>query len=290
VAKAANPGVSKAGRVSPSSNTLRQLYILSGNLCANPACNTVLLNANGTIVGEVCHIRAEKPGGARYDSKMSDEDRRAASNLILLCNVCHKIVDTEREKYKVATLTRWKSDREAKFAAVGDTLRQRYTEQIEDEAATIDLSSPKSLVGLIKHLDDQKVSHLIDTDTHRKIAAYAEKLKHLSTPDRALMRAIIEKCLALGGRREGDYGISVHPDDLKTLMIDGRRLSDNRIKKLAGTLDRHGLGSLDYDLEPRLFIAAPDDTVAWSDVQDYIAKDGRSLTDIIEDLKFGLLD
>lgn len=290
MAKTGKSIVTKAGRVAPSSSTLRQLYILSGNLCANPACNTVLLNANGTIVGEVCHIRAEKPGGARYDAKMTDENRRAAANLILLCNVCHKLVDTERKKYTVPILTKWKSDREAKFAAVGDTLRQRYTQQIEDEADTIDLSSPKSLAGLIKHLNDQNVIHMVDSETHVHIAAFAERLKHLSAPDRALLRAIVEKTLTLGGRREGEYGISVHPDDLKTLKVDGARLSDYRIRKLANTLDRNGLGSLDVDLEPSLFVSAPHHSVAWSDVQAYVAQSGRALRDVIDDLKFGLLD
>ncbi|WP_426232030.1 hypothetical protein [Pararhizobium sp. DWP3-4] len=255
-------GAPITGRVSPSSATLRQLYMLSGNLCAKPTCNTVLLNANGTIVGEVCHIRAEKPGGARYDATMNEEERRAPANLILLCNVCHKLVDTEHKKYTVNILSRWKSEREEKFEAVGDTLRQRYAEQIEDEAETVDSSSPKSLKGLIKHLDDQNVVHLIDPATYQEITSYCGKLKHLSAPDRSLMRAIVEKSLSLGGRRENDYGISIHPNDLKTIKIDGKRLSEYRINKLAGTLEGHGLGSLDCDSEPALFVSAPDESVA----------------------------
>src|SRR5258708_38282426 len=94
----------------PSTKTLRHLYALSGNQCANPRCATVLINANGTLVADVCHIKAEKPGGPRFDKKLSAESRRAPANLILLCNTCHTLVDREPEQYSVAVLTKWKRD------------------------------------------------------------------------------------------------------------------------------------------------------------------------------------
>jgi hypothetical protein len=206
----------KSARKAPSTQTLRQLYVLSGNLCAKPGCNTVLVNANGTLVGEACHIKAESPGGARFDKNLSEEQRRAFANLIFLCNVCHKLVDTEPKKFTVAILTKWKRDREERFAAVGDTLRQRYLQEIKDEADAGGLSFPKSLQAYVKYLDDEKSSHTIDAQTVEDVAAYVERLRHVSLPDRNLMRAIVEKCLQLGGRRTtASGGVCVHPDDLK---------------------------------------------------------------------------
>src|ERR1700674_1194954 len=93
--------MNEAARKAPSAKTLRQLYMLSGNLCANPSCKTVLINANGTLVADVCHIKAEKPGGPRFDPTLTEEERRAPANLILLCNVCHSLVDRELKKYTV---------------------------------------------------------------------------------------------------------------------------------------------------------------------------------------------
>src|SRR4051812_16851205 len=75
-------------RKAPSAKTLRQLYLLSGNLCANPKCNTVLVNANGTMVADVCHIRAESRGGPRFDNLLTEEQRRNTKNLLLLCSAC----------------------------------------------------------------------------------------------------------------------------------------------------------------------------------------------------------
>ncbi len=85
----------------PTEKTVRRLFAMSGNVCAFPECSSPLVEPIGTITGEICHIRARKPGGPRFDSSQSPTDRHAYKNLILLCGQHHKIVDAE------ARLTRW---------------------------------------------------------------------------------------------------------------------------------------------------------------------------------------
>jgi len=279
----------KARKV-PSAKTLRHLYVLSGNQCANPGCTTVLINANGTLVADVCHIKAEKPGGPRFDKRLSAEARRAPENLILLCSTCHKLVDRETRKYTVAVLTKWKRDREDRFAAVGDTLRQRYAGEIVDEAEAGDLTLPRTLKRYKRFLKKSRFSSRIDERTVENIESYVDRLRHVARADRELMRAIVEKGIALGGHRETGSGIDVHPDDLKTINVDNRRLSDYRIDKLGRTLDRNNLGGLDADEEPRLQISAPDEDLGWSTLKAFLEADGKTLRDVICDLKFGLLD
>jgi HNH endonuclease len=285
-----NSAMTEAVRQAPSPKTFRQLYVLSGNQCANPRCTTVLINANGTLVADVCHIKAEKPGGPRFDKKLSPERRRAPANLILLCSTCHKLVDREPQKYTVAVLTKWKRDREDRFAAVGDTLRQRYVGEIVDEAELEEFTLPLTLKRYKHFLNDNRFFSSIDNSTFENIESYVDRLRHIARSDRELMRAIIEKGIALGGRRETEGGIDVHPDDLKTINKDNRRLSDYRIAKLGRTLDRNSLGGMDVDEEPRLQISAPDEDLAWSTVKDFLEADGKTLRDVICDLKFGLLD
>jgi len=278
-------------RKAPSAKTLRQLYLLSGNLCANPKCDTVLVNANGTMVADVCHIKAESPGGPRFDKTLTEEQRRSADNLVLFCSTCHTLVDREATKYTVQVLTKWKKDREARFAAVGDSLRQRYLQAIADEAELTDLSIPRSLRSYIKFLKKNKYTHNVSLRTIKDLTAYIDQLRHLSLPDRDLMRAIIEKALSLGARRERWGGVSVHPNDLKTILIENRRLSDYRIRKLGNTLDRNQLGGIEVDdREPQLNISAPDDDLQWSDLKKFLEGRNRSLRDVICDLKFSLLD
>jgi hypothetical protein len=280
-----------AGRKAPSSKTLRQLYVLSGNLCANPHCKTVLINANGTLVADVCHIKAEKSGGPRFDPKLSEEERRAPANLILLCNTCHSLVDREPQEYTVKVLTKWKRTREKRFAAIGDTLRQRYVAEIIDDAETGDITMPRSLKKYKRYLSKRRFTSEIDKSTLKKVRDYVNRLRHIDRSDRSLMRAIVEKGITMGGRRENEYGgIEIHPDDLKTIYVDNRRLSDYRIKKLGQTLDRNGLGGVDVDPEPQLQIISPDEDLGWSTLQEFLETEGKTLEDLICDLKFSLLD
>lgn len=277
-------------RKAPSTKTLRRLYLLSGNQCANPKCSTVLINANGTLVADVCHIKAESPGGPRFDSNLDAEARRAPKNLILLCNTCHTLVDAEPKTYSVAVLTKWKKDREARFEAVGDTLRKRYVEEIVDEAEEIGLTKPKTLRAYIAYLEAQKLSHTIDKSTPGQVGVFAEKLRHLALPDRELMRAVIEKAIAMGGARENEHGVSIHPHDLKSILIGGSRISDYRISKFGKTLERNELGSIEVDEEPVLYIRAPLEDIHWSLLKDYLENRDNTLRDVVCDLKFGLLD
>lgn len=45
------------------------------------------------VNAEAAHIRGEKAGSARYDSEMTDDERRAFENLILICPSCHARID-----------------------------------------------------------------------------------------------------------------------------------------------------------------------------------------------------
>jgi len=80
-------------RIPPTLSTIKRLFALSGNECAFPQCRIRLVEDDGTIVGEACHIHAAEPGGPRFKPMQSDDDRRAFDNLILLCANHHRVVD-----------------------------------------------------------------------------------------------------------------------------------------------------------------------------------------------------
>lgn len=99
---------------SPSRPTVKRLFAVSGNLCAFPSCSTPLVDPHsGSIVGEICHIKGDKPGAARYDLEQTDEQRQGFDNLILLCNVHHKVVDDDEVAYRADRVTQIKRDHEA---------------------------------------------------------------------------------------------------------------------------------------------------------------------------------
>lgn len=85
---------------------------MSGNLCAFPRCALPIVEAVGTITGEICHIRARNEGGPRFDVTQSEDERQSFDNLVLLCRRHHKMVDAEPDVYSVEALEEIKRLRE----------------------------------------------------------------------------------------------------------------------------------------------------------------------------------
>jgi hypothetical protein len=81
--------MTEVAKLAPTFTTLRDLFVHSGNQCAFPRCDRILVNAKGQWVGELCHIRAALPGGERYDDAMTNEERRGRANLLLMCHEHH---------------------------------------------------------------------------------------------------------------------------------------------------------------------------------------------------------
>lgn len=90
--------------------TIKILFAKAHNQCALPNC-TVQLVVDETVVGHVGHIRARRKGGPRYDPALTEAERSAPANLLLLCPTCHTIVD-KTKTYSVDQLTRIKQAHE----------------------------------------------------------------------------------------------------------------------------------------------------------------------------------
>lgn len=91
--------------------------IRSGNRCAMPDCRRELVvdssgNDDPSIVGVLAHIKGENPGSARYDSKMSNDDRNIHENLSFVCANCHKKIDDQPQTYTVEKLYEIKKEHE----------------------------------------------------------------------------------------------------------------------------------------------------------------------------------
>ena len=226
---------------------------------------------------------------------MTPEQRRHIENLILLCATCHALVDAESKQYTVAKLTKWKHDREDRFKSVGRTLRQRYLANISDDAATIDTAPPTSLQGYIAFLDHHDVIHELEDhetlqNTLRDVAKYIDRLRHLRIDDRQLLAAIVDKALVLQRTHRFINDVEVHPDDLKTIRIDRKNLSDYRIKRFSSTLKRHNLGHLLFDEEPSLRVSNPARELPWESIAEFLGHSRSNLKRLLCDLDFSIFD
>lgn len=99
----------------PRNSEVRAVLIRSGNQCAFPGCTHPLVNGRNQFVAQICHIEAAAPGGPRYNQAMTDEDRRAAANLLVLCYRHHVETDDE-DRCPAEAMREMKRVHEARFA------------------------------------------------------------------------------------------------------------------------------------------------------------------------------
>lgn len=98
---------------------LKVLLMRSGQLCAFDGCTELLWETasnpedQDTVVFEIAHILAASPGGARYDDDQDDNERADISNLMLLCDRHHKVIDLQRAAYPAQRLFEMKAKHEA---------------------------------------------------------------------------------------------------------------------------------------------------------------------------------
>ena len=110
-----------------------------GYLCSNPDCRCSTIAAavthDGIInVGVAAHITAAAPGGPRYDSTLSREQRRDHTNGIWMCQTHGKLVDSDEEHFTVETLRKWKRDAERRAFQVLVAPTAKHELQVGEEA------------------------------------------------------------------------------------------------------------------------------------------------------------
>lgn len=102
----------------PTDSTVYKLFASSRH-CAFPGCTEPHIEVDkntGVKIcnSEVCHIRARRENGPRWDASQSEEDNRGDCNLVLLCRKHHAVVDDRRnEKYYTPDMLKaWKAEQE----------------------------------------------------------------------------------------------------------------------------------------------------------------------------------
>ena len=107
-------------RTDVSEKVARIVYLRSGGRCAFPDCGRELVEPGNSAddsayIGEIAHIVADSRQGPRGDSPMTDEERDRHDNLVLLCRVCHKVIDSQPFTYSVSVLRAIKADHEGRI-------------------------------------------------------------------------------------------------------------------------------------------------------------------------------
>lgn len=231
----------KPDRLAPSKATIRQLFALSGNLCAFPNCTHLLINEQGALVAEMAHIEGVKPGGERFNPTMTNEERREPSNLLLLCHQHH--VETDDEKvWTVEKMREMKATHERRF----QNPEKAILEGLKDWTQSDELILPANLDGLHKALkspflqedyEDEKGRYLVE------VLKYLEAYKNVPHETRAFLGAVVMRMVTMESRltKFGRYSVSIPVEDVRKAL----HLTVKHIIREVDSLDTYDLGDLE---------------------------------------------
>jgi hypothetical protein len=277
-------------RLAPTQETLRALFLKSGNLCAYPGCAHLMMNADGVFVGQICHIEAAEKGGPRFNASSTNEERRRIENLMLMCHAHHKVTD-KVSAYPVIKLREMKERHESRFSSP----ERAMLGELKDWTKATEPTLPENLGRLHKVLRVQ----LDEEDAGRVITEfrdYVKRFKRVPLESREFLRAVAQRTYDMRKTNAvTSYGWShvIRTDDLKGAL----QISDNVIKKRADSLSSYSLGDIVEmeDENSRNYYGVSLNSLdpagdIWMGLAKFCAKTGIDLASLAIDMDFAQLD
>lgn len=273
-------------RLAPTSDTVRELYLKSGNQCAFPGCPELIINSEGEYIGQLCHIEAADTNGERFNKDMSNEDRRVFSNLMLMCYK-HHVKTNDVKSHPTPVMQQMKADHEAKFTDIIGKIEKA----IIDKAAIRKGAGSCTLLSFNKVLDwehgpEELKACLDDLDWT------LERLRKLPERTRQLFSIAAARLARVAVAKKGTYRY-----DMKVLADEVAEACDiepQEVVKHLLIIDKYELGHLDnYDEDEPAFIKFRDAPSGWfviGDIVEYCKKADIHLDAVLVELKFNLLD
>lgn len=270
------------------SNVLRSLYLLSGNRCAFPKCTQVLIDDAGDFVGEVCHIEAAEPGGQRHNLDITNEERRAGSNLILLCRNHHKKTDNVK-KFTVEVLRQMKEKHEFRFLDVEDKIAASLADSTESEQP----SEADNLKRMNKVLGwDRSHEELVELVVD--IRKHVEVLRNVPARTREFLAKVSKRIYKMRKKSVvdndgGNCRIGTH--DIENAF----GLSSSELLRKGEELEQYGLGGIDEHesygpLKHVVIVYAVNYWPLWNDIAAFCEKTDMDIATFWRDLDFSVLD
>ncbi|MEP1034406.1 hypothetical protein [Ekhidna sp.] len=139
----------------PTPTTKKQILAASGNQCAFPTCNDIIVDReHGVLVGKIAHIKARREEGPRFDYNQSEKENRSAENLLALCGKHHDIVDDRTDIYNVESLI---------------SMKHNHEEKIENSADRSWIRFPNFAVQQIEGVGPIKIDFWVDRDGRAQV-------------------------------------------------------------------------------------------------------------------------
>jgi hypothetical protein len=280
-------------RLPPKFSTTRELFVHSGNECAYPDCTRRLVNTKGQWLGEICHIEAAMPGGERFNRGMTNEERRAAANLMLMCHD-HHVETNDVADFSVERMRKIKADHEAKYAHAPAPLGDDALEAAVKEIVESDIVDQTDRV--ILHLPQTfgsfgEVLNLGETPEERQhdivmIEPLLEALRRIPIDTRAVFAIVVDR----GTNHYGNLALPAHE------LEGASSLLPQEIQLHVDTLQRYGLAYFEEDEDYRnvtiLWVktSGVDGWDFWCSVREFCKAEGLECKQLINQLRFDQLD
>lgn len=219
-------------RLSPTPETLRELFLKSGNICAYPNCEHLMMNADGVFIGQICHIEAAVDGGERFNALMTNEQRRAFSNLMLMCYAHHQITN-DIDQYDPAKLHKMKAEHEGRFATPESLMLQKFEDQTERNQPT-----------LVKTMARFATVLGYELGTVAEVNVYIQEFRKVPVEVRIFIGEVSKRMVKMKGKQvvsSGNSGECILLSDLAGAM----RVPERTIWEKAEQLSGYGLGGVD---------------------------------------------
>lgn len=267
-------------RLAPTRETLRELYLKSGNRCAFPGCKKSLFNIKGVFVGQICHIEAAEAGGERFNKKQTNEHRRAPANLVLMC-YDHHVETDDVVKFPVAAMVRIKTEHEKKFSDVVGTMLMTVTDHTTLTTARIPQNLNKINESLKWGLSDDE-----SAESLAELTKLIDKIREVPLPSRELFSILVKRS------EEGRF--SAELDCSSADIKQATQLTTDELRECISILDNAGFvfdkNKNDFGVQMIGITEAESGWSVWSDLRKFCKKNGLDLSLLIEGLDFSYLE
>ncbi len=267
-------------RLAPTRETLRELYLKSGNRCAFPGCKKALFNAKGVFVGQICHIEGAEPGGERFNEHQTNEQRRHSSNLVLMC-YDHHVETDDVSKFPVDRMKRIKEEHEKLFSdVVGSMLRT-----VTDHTTLTEPLFAKNLRKLDRVLgwknSDEELS-----DALKELKSVTTKLAKIPIPSRELFLVLVNR------GKKGGFSAALEVSVAE--VQQATNLTSSELRECFSILANHGFtydnDTNDFGVQMIGIASLSSGWPLWVDIKRFCKREKIDLSQIIINLDFSVLD
>lgn len=265
-------------RLPPKTSVLKKLFASSGNRCAMPNCGNPLIHWTGTMNGKVAHINAAEKGGARFDKNMSNEERRSIDNLMVVCAICHDVIDDKANEadYPAELLKQYKETHEQIYAKAESDFLVKYSDKTQ--LATPEFPETLEKLSTVPGYQYMKNS----SEDIIGIEKFIKKLNLLPRPQRLFAVEVADRM----SRRDET---KLPCEEIRQALEE----TQGEVRTNFELIERHGLGSIieDSDLGHCFQFTEREPGVdPWLELIEFCKVTKKNPKDIVLDLCFSAYD